>query len=94
MSFEEIKPEQSHKIKTSSINQFIDKLNDYYDPFPKTIQILVNIDSLKKSIIDISFIKPILFVFEKDKLKKFVSPLDLNDKLCHEILFLNLRKGI
>jgi hypothetical protein len=94
MSVEEIPAEQIHKIKTYTANQFVDKLQECLDgQFPKNIHVFFNIDSLKKSIIDVSFIKPLLYVFE-GKTKKFVTGKDLNDKLGHEVMFLNLRKGV
>jgi hypothetical protein len=49
---------------------------------------------MKKSIIDVAFIKPVLFVFENGRVKKFISAKELNEKLHHEVLFLNVRKGI
>jgi hypothetical protein len=103
MTATEVQPEQIHKIKTYTTNQFVDKLHEHFDPFPKTIHVFFNIDSLKKSVIDVCFVKQLLFVFETGKLngssslsftKKFINAKDLNDKLNHEMLFLNLRKGI
>jgi hypothetical protein len=82
------------EIKTYTTSRFLEKLSEHFQPHPKAIHEFVNIESLKKSIIDVSFIKPLLFVFEKGKVKKFMSCKDLNEKLGHEVLFLNLRKGI
>jgi hypothetical protein len=94
MSSEKILAEQIHKIKTYTTNQFVDKLHECLDgQFPKAVHVFFNIDSLKKSIIDVSFIKPLLYVFE-GKSKRFITAKDLNDKLGHEVLFLNLCKGI
>jgi hypothetical protein len=91
---DQIQLEQIAKIKTYTTNQFVEKLSESYNPLPKAIQVFFNIDSLKKAIIDVSFIKPLLFVFETGKVKKFISAKDLNEKLGHEMLFLNLRSGI
>jgi hypothetical protein len=94
MSVEEIPVEQIHKIKTYTTNQFVDKLQECLEgQFPKNIHVFFNIDSLKKSIIDISFIKPLLYVFD-GKTKRFVTAKDLIDKLGHEVLFLNIRNRI
>jgi hypothetical protein len=91
---DQIPAEQIHAIKTYTTNQFIDKLRQVYKPFPKAIHVFFNIDSMKKSIIDVAFINPVLYVFENGKTKKFVSGKELNEKLRHGILYLNIRKGI
>jgi hypothetical protein len=84
----------SCKIKSYTTNQFVTRLQEIFDPFPKSIHVFFNIDSLKKSTIDVCYIKPVLFVLEIGKIKKFISAKELNEKLGHEKVYLNLRKGI
>jgi hypothetical protein len=94
MSSQILAPEQSHRIKTFTTNQLIEKLRDCFELFPKQIHVLFNIDSLKKSVIDVNYIKPLLYVFELGNSKKLISAKDMNERLEHEIVYLNLRKGI
>jgi hypothetical protein len=54
---------------------------------------MFNIESLKKSTIDVSYIKPLLYLFEFNKSRKFISAKELNEKLGHDMIFLNVRKG-
>jgi adenosine deaminase len=90
----DIQPSMIHMINTYTTNQFIDKLHETFDPSPKALQIFFNIDYLKQSVIGVCFIKPLLYLFESGKQKKFVTAKDLNEKFNNEILFLNFRKGI
>jgi hypothetical protein len=87
-------PDQSHRIKTFTSNQLRERLQDCFELFPKQIHVLFNIESLKKSIIDISYIKPLIYVFESGKNKKLISAKDMNNRIEYEVVYLNLRKGI
>jgi hypothetical protein len=94
MSVQSQAPEQSHRIKTFTTNQLIERLEECFELFPKQIHVLFNIESLKKSVIDISYIKPLLYVFENGKNKKVISAKDMNNMIEFEVVYLNLRKGI
>jgi predicted DNA-binding protein len=86
--------EPSRKIKSYTTNQFVARLEDLYEPAPKGIHVFFHHESLKKSTIDVCYMKPVLFVLEIGKTKKFVSAKELNEKLGHDIAYINLRKGI
>jgi hypothetical protein len=86
--------EEHQRIKTYTTTQLITKLRELFDPFPTAIHVLFKIDSLKKSIIDVCYIRPLLYVFDVNKSRKIISAKEMNSKLNHEVVFLNLRKGI
>jgi hypothetical protein len=69
-------------------------MQDWFELFSNQIHVLFNIESLKKSAIDISYIKPLLYVFESGKNKKIISAKDMNNRIEYEVVYLNLRKGI
>jgi hypothetical protein len=55
---------------------------------------LFKIESLRKFIIDESYIRPLIYILDVKKGRKIISAKEMNSKLNHEGVFLNLRKGL
>jgi hypothetical protein len=66
--------EQDHqRVKTFTTTQLITRLREVFHPFPTSVHVLFKIESLKRYIIDVSYIRPLIYILDGNKGRKIIT---------------------